>query len=146
MQVTLTDGVTPVVICHGSEYAGQAGYYVGPLGQDVSETEWTVRAKRPVRGVQEIPLDGRLSVRTYPLQVAIECSDADAAAALRDSLPDSMPRGDGVTLQVLHSPHVLDTYANAVLQKLRVIRDGVTLLIEYQFRVGAKTRTDPDPS
>lgn len=145
MQVTLTDGVTPVVICHGAEYAGQAGHYIGPLGQDASETEWSVRPKRPIRGAAETPLDGRLAVRTYPLQVAVECASDEAALALRDSLPDLLPRGDSVQLQVLHSPHVLDTYSNAVVQKLRVLRDGVTLLIDYQIRVGAKVRTDPNP-
>ena len=146
MQVTLTDGVTPVVICHGAEYAGQTGYYVGPLGRDVSDVEWTVRAKRPVRGASEIPLDSRLALRTWPLQVAVECSDEATATALRDGLPDSLPRGDSVTLQVLHSAHVLDTYSNAVLQKIHIERDGVSLLIDYQFRVGVKTRTDPDPA
>ncbi|HRR33535.1 MAG TPA: hypothetical protein P5026_05515 [Kiritimatiellia bacterium] len=146
MQVTLTDGVTPVVICHGAEYAGQAGYYVGPLGADAAETEWTVRPKRPIRGETEIPLDGRLAVRTYPLQVAVECASDEAALALRDALPDALPRGDAVTLQVLHSPHALDTYSNAVVQKLRILRDGVTLLIDYQIRVGARVRTDPNPA
>lgn len=146
MQITLTDGVTPVVLCHGSEYAGQAGYYVGPLGQSVREVEWSVRPKRPIRGADETPLDGRLAVRTFPLQVYIECADIAAADALFLSLGDGLPRGDSVSLQVLHSEHVLDTYANAVLQKLRVAQDGVALLVDYTFRVGAKTRTDPNPA
>jgi hypothetical protein len=146
MQITLTDGVTPVVICHGAEYAGQTGKYVGPLGQAVREVEWSVRPKRPIRGDDEIPLDGRLAVRSFPLQVYIECADQPTADALYLSVGDDFPRGDAVTLQVLHSEHVLDTYANAVLQKLRVAQDGVALLIDYTFRVGAKTRTDPNPA
>jgi hypothetical protein len=145
MQATLTDGTTSVVICHGSQYAGQTGYYVGPLDRDVTDVEWTLRERRPVRADTAIPLDGRLAVRTYPLQVYIECADEAAATALRDSLPDSLPRGPDVTLQVLHDAHTLDTYANAVVSKISIDRNGVLLLVTYAIRVGTRTRSDPDP-
>jgi len=144
MQITLTNGTSSIVLCHGADYAGQTGYWIGPLGDHARESEWTVRAKRPIRGAAETPLDHSLKAASYGFQVFMECADQAAAEALADSLDDSLPSGD-TYLQVLHSAHLLRTYSPAHIQKLSVTQSGVAVLATFLFKVASAAVTDPDP-
>ena len=144
MQATLTNGTDSLVICHGVEYAGQTGYWIGPLGERVRESEWTVRARRPVRGAYETPLGRSLRVATYPLSAYRECATQAEAEALADALADGLP-ADPTSLLILHDPHTLVTYTHAALQKLTVAQQGVGVRADYLFRVAAPVTTDPDP-
>ena len=143
MKITLKS-TSDVVLCDGPDDVGTAGKFIGPLGEGVTETEWTVRIKRPLRGASQIPLDGKLAVRPVSFTVYAEFADEAAATSHRMTWGELLPRGDA-TLEVLHSAHVLQTFSNAVLQKIRSVQNGTAVMNEYLFQCGASAVTDPDP-
>lgn len=143
MQINLKNSAATLTLCHGYDYAGQPGYWIGPLGQRTRECEWTVRIGRPIRGTHEIPFANELLAATYTFEVYQECATQAAAAALLDTLPDTLPAGE-TTLEIIH-PATTITYAPAILHKLHLTQHGLSITAHYTFRVTAATPQEIAP-
>lgn len=145
MTVTLkTTGNSDIILCHGADYAGQTGKFVGPLGQGITDYQWLSQPAPGVRSAERKVYDRLNAAPETDLAVHVEFATEAEATAFRLSWAASLPRS-GASLAVLHSPHVLQTFTPAVMDRCRVEQQGVACLVTYHWLCGAPVTSDPDP-
>ncbi len=145
--VTYKHSSGDTVICHGMAYAGQDGYYTGPLGaSDRTETEWSVMDKKPIGAADSEPIDLGNGVHTFDLQVERRFASVEAARIFCRGFAGTLPRG-GVSLETADTDAgKAVTHATAVLQKLVLDRNGTSVDIYFLFKTSVPVMTDiPEP-
>lgn len=141
MTVTLkASGVSDVVLCHGSDYAGQAGKFIGPAGDGVSETAWLVQPVQPIRAANRAVYDRRNASHNFSLRVWVEYATEELATSFRLSWAASLPRTAAYLVVVHHGP-VTQTYTPAILERCRIEQSGVGCWVDYTFQTGAPVKS-----
>jgi hypothetical protein len=143
MTITLTDGVSPVVLCDGSSYIGTAGKFIGPLDKLQTEAEWSIRPKRPIGAADETPLDGGHAVWPFAFSVWVEWGTLDAAQEFADTWAASLER-DGVSLVIDYLSGNQTTRDNAVMKKCTVTQYGAAAQVDYLFQTARPEDTTPE--
>lgn len=143
MTITYKHTSGDIVICHGLGYAGQVGYYTGPLGQsDDVDTEWSVEDIKPIGAADATPADRGCGVHVFDLWVEQRFATEDAARTFAHGLAGTFPRG-GVSLEQSDTvAGKLTTYATAVLQKLTCQRNGCSVDVLFKFKTSVPVITD----
>lgn len=130
-------------ICHGLANVGQTGYYTGPLGDsDLTETEWAVDSIKPIGALNSTPADRGNAQHTFDLWVERRFPTAAEARVFTRTFASTLPRG-GISLQITDATAgKIITYATAVLQKLILSRNGISVDIHYLFQTSVPSITD----
>lgn len=145
MTVTLkSTSAQPVVLCHGADYAGQVGKFIGPEGQAFIETPWQVQPLPGIRSPVRKVFDRSNAAPDFDLTVHVEFATEAEASSFRLAWASSLPR-TGAYLEVLHSPHLLQTFSPAVMDRCRIDQEGVACRVVYHWQCGAPVTTDPNP-
>lgn len=134
MKVTYKHTGGDTVICDGLGHIGEVGYYTGPLGPtDEVATEWSVEPSRAIRATSSVPIDRGNAEHVYELWVERRFATADEARSFAHGLAGTLPRG-GVSLEETDDvAGKLTTYATAVLQRLRCLRNGCSVDVYFYF-------------
>jgi len=137
MTVTYKTTGSDLVICHGISYAGQVGYFVGPLGdRDVVSTEWALQTRRYIGAAGAKPHDLGNASHAYALLVSRVFATGDAARLFAQTFAGAIARGAASVIE--DDPAVAAAcYPGAVLQRLSVERVGCALDIRFEFATQA---------
>jgi len=133
MTVTYKTTGSDLVICHGLSYAGQVGYFVGPLGdRDVVTTEWALQTRRYIGAADAKPHDLGNATHAYALLVSRVFATGDAARLFAQTFAAQIPRGAASIIE--DDPgSAAACYSGAVLQALSCERVGVSVDIRFVF-------------
>lgn len=144
MTVTHVKAATATVICHGTAYAGQAGYFTGPLGgPDVFETSWLAQPAPAIRAPSARRFDRLNGSTRYILPVERRFASEDAAHAYAAcDLPLLLPRGPA-HLKIERTGQNTVYLPTAVLVRVTSRRTGLSLDITFEFEAGLPTLTAP---
>jgi hypothetical protein len=144
MTVTHKQGNTSTAICHGTAYAGQAGYFTGPTGEaDEFAAEWQAQASARIRAASARRLDRANGACTYVLTVERRFASEDAAHTYAAcTLPLLLPRGPA-HLVLARAGESSVYLPDAVLTRLYSRRSGLSLDIRFEFACGLPTLTNP---
>ena len=132
---------TDIIICHGLVYAGQAGYYTGPLGAHTNDTVWLVDPNETIEADHATPIDRGNGQHTFPLLVERRFATVEAARIFCDSLAGTLPRGDVSIVITDTDAAKIITYAAAVLQQLTCSRNGCSVDIFFAFKTSVPVVT-----
>ena len=145
MTVTYKTTGSDLVICHGLAYAGQVGYFVGPLGdRDIVTTEWSLGTRRYIGAASAKPHDLGNASHAYSLFVTRVFATGDAARQFAQTFAGTIARG--VASIVEDEPGVAAAcYAGAILSRLSIERVGCSLDIRFEFATLVPTVVIPTP-
>lgn len=134
MIVTYKHSTGDTVICHGLAHPGEAGYFTGPLGEELTETQWAVEPIRPIGAAASTPADRGNAWHSFPLSVERRFTTVDEAALFARAFAGQLPR-PGVSLLVEADASIgADFFATAVLENLSVRRVGCSCDVSFLFR------------
>lgn len=149
MTVTLKKGsgasAQSVTICHGAEYAGTPGKWIGPTGESAFLCEWNTAARNFIGAADSVPKN--LGNRRFevPLRVSAVFPTEDDAWEAYYGFPASLPY-DGSSLEIVTDGGTTITYARAEIARLRMAIVGVSVAAEYTFLAASPTVTPPPSS
>lgn len=131
-----------MIICHGTGYRGQVGYFTGPLGDGRSAAKWNVPRMRPLRAAVATPVDRGLAEHVFSLSVSRVFATEAAATMYRMALPGIMPRGSNdILIEEAGESDV--TQHGAVLESVDIAQTGIELEIAFVFSTAGCTQEDP---
>jgi hypothetical protein len=145
MTVTYKTTGSDLVICHGLAYAGQAGYFVGPLGdRDIVTTEWVLQTRRYIGAASAKPHDLGNASHAYALLVTRVFASGDAARQFAQTFAGTIARGAASIVE--DEPAVAAAcYSGAILSRLSIERVGCSLDIRFEFATLVPTVVIPTP-
>jgi hypothetical protein len=137
MTVTLkATAASPVILCHGADYAGQAGKFVGPLGNGVTDTPWQVQPSAGIRSATRKLFDRLNAAPEFDLSVFVEFGTEAEATSFRLSWAASLPRA-GAYIEVAHSASIKQTFSPALMDRCRIEQQGVGCTVTYHWQCGS---------
>jgi hypothetical protein len=141
MIIKLTSGATVQTLCDGYGYRGQTGYNVGPINLSGLDINWLKRqASTPLRSVAAIPQAGTNTTVAVSFGITREfATEADAWEWAHYMLPANLLLRGTLGFFVTTKKHC--DIANAVIQSLRIIPNGITVDVTFSFEGGAMTFT-----
>ena len=137
VQLTKT-GQTAVTICHGVQYVGTAGKWVGPLGDSAFSCKWHTLAREFIGAADASPKNLGNRLWEVPLECGMECASEAAAWSNYYSWAASLPYGGWALKFTLDSGAVV-TYAKAEIQELDMDVHGCFIIARYKFLCGHPT-------
>ena len=145
MTVTYKTTGADLVICHGLSYAGQVGYFVGPLGdRDIVTTEWVLQTRRYIGAASAKPHDLGNASHAYALLVTRVFASGDAARQFAQTFAGTIARGAASIVE--DEPAVAAAcYSGAILSRLSIERVGCSLDIRFEFATLVPTVVIPTP-
>lgn len=139
MTVQLTkDGQTPVTICHGAQYCGTTGKWVGPLGDSAFSCKWHTLAREFIGAADASPKNLGNRLWEVPLECGMECASEAAAWSNYYSWAASLPYGGWALKFTLDDGRTV-TYASSEIAELDMSVHGCFLIARYKFLCGHPT-------
>lgn len=137
VQLTKT-GQEPVTICHGVQYTGTAGKWVGPLGDSAFSCKWHTLAREFIGAADASPKNLGNRLWEVPLECGMECASEAAAWSNYYSWAASLPYGGWALKFTLDDGHTV-TYGSAEIAELDMSVNGCFLIARYKFLCGHPT-------
>ena len=143
MTVTLSkSGSTSVVLCHGVQYSGTAGKWVGPLGDSAYSCKWHTLAREFIGATDASPKNLGNRLWEVPLACGMECASESAAWSMYYAWAASLLY-DGTALTFGLDDGGSVSYAHAEIQELDMDVHGCYLIARYKFICSSPTVTAP---
>lgn len=138
MTITLKNSGADISLCDDASYAGQNGYFIGPLGDGVTEADWQVQMSMALRAATQTPYDRLNAAYVLNFQVYVQFASEALATSFRFGWLASLPR-TSTWLFVRHSTTLSQTFTPAILKSCRIVQTGLGCVLDYKWNTGAPT-------